>query len=506
MMGLGSFILTLLTLLISAAPAAAQASLPGAATLRGSASPSTTGATPGPLSFHFHSTATYASLNQVPTPATEAEWQFEIDHLDMAHSGADHFAGIKPRNSNFFFILYRLMFTAIQGTEEQAIVDYCAANACNAEDAYLHYNNDTTVSENGQTRAIPGCKGTVTSACRIQSYGGSWRWPYNWKSPTLRGYMTYRSLKDITVPRGGAVYNGMFIDEAEPPDLSGEILLALPKTTRGGQVVEFANETRDAIIAHGELLAAQQGMLSTVSAALRAANTAQFPGRSLIYPNTANYTSPATVQLGLSADGALTEFMSYETETSSPSGAAYVWNNMKTFRDAKKIYILAQGNPAAPSNLNYNAGNYRTAAARHQMYALASYWMGRDINLGLSYYEQSPAIWAPMSSYWYAAQEHDIGQPSAEYYLWQSDMSGGGDSCGQYYKVWRRDYSSGAIVLFRTRVSWNDSHDFKDYSCTTPSFALGANYMVLYPNNRLAASTISSVQIRLAEGLVLIPQ
>lgn len=439
----------------------------------------------------FPSILTYASFNEISKPGSDKEWQFEASHIDMGHGG-DHFAGIKSRSPDTYFIKYRLMITTIVGTEDKAIASFCKSKGYEPEDAYLHYYDDTVVQAKGGTKDIPGWKGgsaKTREASRITSnVWDTWRYSLNLKSACVQEYMKMRSIMDITKPdRGGYVYSGIFIDEASP-------IVTLPKTLKGGGIIEYGNRPIQSLAKTKDYAQDVKALFSVVSVAMKKTSNNQ----SLFFPNTASYAEELAVEYGLAADGMLTEFMSHEKALYSAKGEARLWDIASTMAKSGKIYILTQGDYTPPKGVNYTQGNYRTQEDRHEMYSLSSYWMAKEGNF--TYYSLRPR-WKPLSSFWVKAQEFDLGNPAGPYYVWKVNPNKG-DSAGQKYKIYRRDYTK-AVVIFRTRSDW-DPKNTKNFGASSEMYDLGETFRVLFPDGTLGPA-ISKVSLCFGEGVVLIP-
>ena len=442
------------------------------------------------------STLTYASLNQIAPPTSSAGWQFEATHLDMAH-GVDHFQGVMGADPSFPYIKYQLMETTIIGSEDAAIAAVCGAQGLDPEDAFLHYSDDTQVAAGGATFVVRGW-GTGSASTRAEARVRTRIWEverhiFNWASACARAYLSARSVNDVTVPSSGRLFTGMFIDELGDPGRVSSVP-SLPPTTGGGHITEYSDRTKDAIVSSGDYRRDLGGLFRTVRMAMNAAR----PG-SLILLNTASYTSWEAMSLGTEASGVLTEFLSIESAGYSSTGETRLWDIAKQMSDQSKLYVFVQGSKSAPTDKNFNPGNFRTVSERHEMYSLASYWMARQ---GLStYYSQVPR-WQQLESFWLRAQEANIGQPRNAYSVWQESSGSARDSNGQRYRVYRRDYD-GAMVLFRTRYDWDDAN-FSSYSGAAGPFALGGCYQVLYGDKTLGPQ-INEISVHLAEGVVLLP-
>lgn len=450
----------------------------------------------GPTSHHFPSTLTYGSLNGIPVPGSEAEWQFEVDHLDMAH-GRDHFLGIKRRKPGFFCIRYQLMETAIIGREDDKDLErFCTKAGMDPENAYLHFYDDTSWTAGGKKILVRGWQGgTATTRKEARVRSRFWELPryvYNWADRCTREYMKARSVADLTRGEGDVPFDGVFIDEIGAPDQPDSV--SLPNPAQGGRIIEYDNQTREQIVRSGAYFRDLAGLFAEVTAAMKKVSG----GRSLFFLNIGNYTSGAVVEIGTAADGLLTERASGEEAMHASNGEVRLWEMARLLARRGKIFILAQDSLQPPRSPSFSAGNYRSKSDRHLMYSLVSYWMARQGNS--TYFEQAHD-WLPLSRQWIRAQEANLGRPLGDYSVWK-ESTAAGDSAGQRYRVYRRDYQN-AILLFRTRYDW-DPKSFRDYGGKTPEFELGGSYRVLFPDGKFGPP-LDRIGLHLAEGVVLAP-
>lgn len=216
----------------------------------------------------------------------------------------------------------------------------------------------------------------------------------------------------------------------------------------------------------------------------------------ILYPNTASYVTPGAVALALATDGVLTEFLSVEGQPYGGRGEEVLWDFARDVDNAGKIFIFTQGTAKPPIELGYGASSYRSAQERHDMYSLTSYWMAR--RSPRTFYAMAPR-WQPLASFWVKAQEADLGRPMGEPHVWKEDL-GTGDEIGQSYRVFRRDFER-AIVVFRSRVDWNE-RNFRSYAAKTPPLPLGGCYELLAADGS-HGPPITTVQLALAEGAAL---
>lgn len=438
----------------------------------------------------FGPARSYASLNQVPVPATENEWMFEATRLSMAH-GAAHFAGLKQRRPSLPYIKYRLLETIIPREDERALASFCEERGLEPESAYLHFANETEVEAASGPRSVPAYAPATAASSRVVAYiWDTWRYLVNPSSECARQYLARRSQDDVAPDASGLAFDGIFIDEASVADRGG---MPLPATRRGGGIVEFGGRSRSQLQADSSYSAALVRLYAYVATAIKANR----PG-ALLYPNTASFVSEGATRLGLATDGILTEFLSVEGQPYSSQGEVAVWEFARAQQDADRLFVFTQGTPDPPSESHFTKGNYPSARARHAMYALASYWMARSSRR--LYFAQYP-VWKPLSSYWIAAQEFDLGAPAGSYTRWREGSGASADSAGQAWRVFRRDFSN-AIVLFRTRVDWSAAN-FASYGAPSPALELGGCFRLLHPDGSFGES-VTSIRLALAEAAILV--
>ncbi len=459
---------------------------------------------------HWPSTISYASLNQWQIPSTDADWWFEVNHLDAAH-GDDHAVGILSRNPLFFFIKYTLLETTIQSgssSDVSAMTSYCQGIGADPENAYLHYSTDTTIdlsscggSANTLIRGWGAGTATQRSQARVQSC--IFNLPrYVWNhgdNSCLQPYMKNRSEQDINTPvSGSAHHRGLFYDEIGPQSgCSGSYCLyALQTPVSGtGQIAELGNETRAQLISDGKYESGFKSLESAIKTDLKSMTN----GDSLTFPNTAQGSDASVTALGQASDGILTEWFDTEAQTYCSNGVECEWAFADSVLGNGGIFIWTEGDFNPPSGSDYTACNYNTALSRHQMWSIDNYWMIRSGNLAM--YSQRPwadasGNWGLLSAHWYKGQEYDIGTPVGPRYLWQS----GTDASGNAYRIFRRDYTKG-IVLVRGRSSWSDTAPRNSMS---PMYNLGGTYHVLNSDGTLGAA-ITQVGVCRDEAVTLVP-
>jgi hypothetical protein len=172
--------------------------------------------------------------------------------------------------------------------------------------------------------------------------------------------------------------------------------------------------------------------------------------------------------------------------------------------------VTANGGPAIITGKwnyvpgTYTPGSYATADARQDMWRLAFYYLVKEPtgSSGHAYFDLTLPSYSSNDiprdqSHWYAAYQVNVGQPTGGMTAAQSGTS---PSDGAPYTVFTRPYTN-AKVLFRPMDQWS-STDYGSRSAVTVQ--LDGTYRQLKEDATLGPAT-SSVQIRNAEALILIP-
>lgn len=425
----------------------------------------------------FPSTLNYQPLNVIPVPETDADWQFEMTHLDLAYASS-HLQGLRQRGSNVYLLQYLLLhYLPLSDTASYADLQaFATARGFDVEDAFLHFYNDTTVRYlDGQTENIPGWGGGSAASrqsARIKILGMTiTSWVYNLKSPLMQAYLGDLCRRTVT---GGLKPNGIYVDGCKP-------LTEMFITNSGGKIAEYANKTA---------ADAASDYIADATIAYKAANTAMGQddplGDHYLLPDVSSYIERFTELGTTGADGLIAGYNMQETQNLSPR----LYNLAKQFADAGKILTLAQGQPTpvitdAPSN-------YNSDQDRHSMYCLSEYWMAKQGNS--TYYSQVAPGNAPLSSFWCKARETDIGTPiDALYSTWRT----GTDAAGQDFTIYARHYSK-ALILSRPKVGWI----YSDYKTQSPVYDLGGTYRLLRSDGTLGPD-ITKIGLAMGEAVTL---
>lgn len=427
---------------------------------------------------HFPSTLNYQALNVIPPPQSEAEWQFEMAHLDMAYASS-HLEGLRARGTDTYLLRYMLLhYLPIGDTAAYAdLQNFATSRGFDVEDAFLHFYENTVVRYlDGQTESIPGWGGGSApsrQAARVKILGaGITSWVYNLKSPLMQAYLGDLCRRTVTT---GHKPNGIYVDGAKP-------LTDLIVTNSGGKIVEYGNRTA---------ANAADDYLADAAAAYAAANNAMGQddplGDHFLLPDVCSYIEKFAGLGTTGSDGLIAGYNMQENQNLSPR----LYDLAKQFGDAGKILVLTQGQ-AAPV-VTSAPSNYNSDEDRHSMYCLSEYWMAKQGNS--TYYSQVAPGNVPLSGFWCKAREADIGTPvDALYSVWKT----GTDAAGQEFTIYKREYTK-ALVLSRPKKGWT----YNDYKTQSPKYDLGGTYRLLHSDGTLGPE-ITSIGLAMGEAVTLV--
>jgi uncharacterized repeat protein (TIGR01451 family) len=300
--------------------------------------------------------------------------------------------------------------------------------------------------------------------------------------------MRWRSDRYIHqgLPGSGLKPDGLMSDTINPRTDAADLLEV---ETSGGRVIEFGNHTRKDPVAIAWWNENACGLLAAANEGMGHDHPV---GDHIILPNIAEYTFTSATRSYISAaDGALTELWITERQPREPEA----WDLAAWCAANGEYLVYSQVSHHSPISA---AGIYYDAQDRHQMFGLASYWMGKQGNW--IYYQQhrpssgDPLYWTAMSRWWVTARGYDIGQPSGSYQVWKQ----GTDAAGQQYTIYSREYTK-ALVLFRPKVGWT----YTDYNAKSQAYSLPGEFRLLHSDGTLG-TPINSIALAMAEGAVLI--
>jgi len=452
-----------------------------------------------PLAPRFPSALNFQSLNTVAPPSTEADWQFEMTHLDMA-IGTDHGVQLRQRGSDIYLLGYCLLTWVLTNWSElDDLRNFCSANGYDYENCFLHYYEDTHVplgtGGTGDTLIRGWGGGTAATRADARARCNPWdheAYVYNPADPGLRAFMRARSLRYMQqgTPGEGYAPDGLMVDTINPRTDAVDLL---QEPISGGRVVEFGNRgIHDA----AAISWWNQNVAGLIAEANEGMGHDHPVGDHILLPNIAEYTfTTAAPSYYSAADGAFTELWINETLPREPQA----WDMAANIAALGKYLVYAQATYGAPSGIT-SPGNYPSVMDRHQMYHLASYWMAKQG--GSTYLHQKPPpsgdalFWTPLSRWWIKAREYDIGTPTGSYQVWQQ----GTDTAGQQYTIYRRNYTR-AVILSRPRPGWT----YNDYTTRSQAYNLGSEFRLLKPDGTLG-SAITGIGLAMGEAAVLIRQ
>ena len=372
---------------------------------------------------------------------------------------------------------------------------FAQQNGYNLEDIFLHFSEDTTVFLDFRTKpdvqvVIPGCPMTKTEACRVQtSVWDNARWAINPDSVLAKNFYAYEwNLMTSELTPGGNVFDGLFLDE-HPFFPSGSTSII-----SGGGLLEYGGITWGNS-GFGNLY------YPSVDSFLLAQNNGMSPEKKLI-PNHAEYcTRSEAMSQSFSADGAWFEFMLDPNR--QRIGVVEMWDKARQLMDSGKIvvYSTRQKGAGNPDGMNYypagyTSGSYASPGARAQIMELAMYYLGKDRENKLAYFDILGAWTVPYVQSWTYAQEVDIGIAVGDYYIFQT----GTDPAGNGYTIYARDFEK-AIVLVRPKGNWNQDI-FGD--STAVNVNLGGNYYIVYADGSISVNPVATINLRNSEGSILL--
>jgi len=446
----------------------------------------------------FPSVITYASLSQIAVPANNAEYDYYVSKIDYGH-GSDTVPGMVRRSASFYPFKYDILQACCIGSqtpEYKAMQKWFAAQECNYEDAWLHYSDDSrTADRSGNPWTVKGWgNGSAKNReeARVRSSGG---FIYNHANSCVVGWLKHKfveSVQEVEHSSKRPLYRGVFIDSMMSLDTRIDNV-EIPKTLSGGHIIEYGNKTVEQIVPMGIY---QKAVIEAERAITNAMHSA-VPG-SLLLLNLANETTQSDYDQVMATDGYLSEWFDGEENNRGSRGSGGDFDFVKSLTDKGKIFIWSEALDAntVPKLKDFNGCNYPNPLKRHRMYSLTNYWIAKQGDL--VWFEERP-IELYLGDFWYKAQERNVGDPRGPYSIWKT----GADPAGQNFRIYRRDYSTGAIMLNRSRFGWNDS-DNRDYGTKTPLYDLNGSYRILYSDNTLGP-VIQNVGLCLGEAVTLIP-
>jgi hypothetical protein len=411
---------------------------------------------------------------------TEAVVQWYAQHVDLTEqqNTVAHFRQYNPTMQSWQYALDLYQFESEVGNlPESSFLHVSEPTSVTLKDIYGNVMADYTIPTGGRFEA---------AAWTAKHF------PFNLKDPNLRAYNTDRILNLI----GGEA--GVFLDAHATGFADTYNVGTLTTINYGGGIQEYGGRRPGDLSLDADYNADVVNWLSQLRGSLSAAGKWGAVNLATYLGNQQSARDQAIAIGGFDTENLIapdalrgpgtTEAMYDLTQRVTASGGTAIitgkWNSL----------------PA-----NYAPGDYGTAEARQDMWKLSFYYLVKEAagSPGKAYLDlnlQSLATnYIPADqNQWEMAYQVDVGQPTGGMTVAQSGSS---PSDGASYTVFTRSYTN-AKVLFRAMDQWN-STDYGDRSAVT--VPLNGSYRQLRADGSLGPVT-NSVQIRNAEGLILLPE
>jgi hypothetical protein len=416
--------------------------------------------------------------------ATANDWF--ASHVDVAESPISE---SKARNATMKSFDYGLDLTICQHQSCGYSLPPNPDLASIPEAFFLHFSEDTTLtfkSQSGTTTTvnIPGCPASVplNAACRFQTY--------IWDDARLVFYPKNAGFQAWMAARLVPANDGLFLDEHVP----GVAYTSQTTLISGGGIREYNGARRqygtdpvNALYNHDVA-----AWLTYLSAYLK--NRGKF-----LMINVADYAvQPMAQEQVLAANGMHPE------NVNRPDAWGY-WG-YQSYIDLVNSVTTAGGTVDLVGSFcyfgpgGYTPGNYTLAVIRYRMWQLANYYLLKEPtgSPGKAYFNPTFCIdyggSHPLAfiTQWLPAYQVDVGQPVGKAsMIAQSDVGAG-------YGVFARDYSR-MLVLVRPQDRW----DATDYGDATAVKVTLAEPMQMLQSDGTLSATLTSVQLRNAEAVIL---
>jgi len=288
----------------------------------------------------------------------------------------------------------------------------------------------------------------------------------NMGDANCRAWITERASYYVTQTYSGYTYDGLFLDNAMGT-------LTLNNLQSGGSTVEDTSPSTFATNSILAILAAKAGVAGKV-----------------VFINTGNYYGEPYESYIVAAGGDHAENWIQIDRTYGSNKIDYVISRSASGR---VVQVKSQGVAAVDGDLE-----------RDRMFSLALYYLSAGPT---TYYCFGQEGQGPQpndfKSQWYAAIEHDVGQPSASYYVLATPTD---SSTGAPAPIYARMFGK-ALAVCCPLPQWNSSYS-TSYTLDLPSYSIGGGqtsnrYQWLYANGTLG-SPVTQVTLRNADGAVLI--
>jgi len=440
----------------------------------------------------------------------QQELQWFAEHHDQIMQ-IDYFDTIEHYNPTIEHLHYSYVKTVMvppynlpnQNARRDALIDFASSHGYNIEDAYLHVSEQTTLSfTTGETITIDPCPGGIPQeSCRYYYYDwNSYRWIINPNTELSRNYFIDEFSQILYTPNSEGNYvDGLMLDEflgiagITYPPVGANII-------DGGGILEYNGLDPFEIDGPGR----DPGVYDDDHFDFLVALKEGLPDK-LILGNTASYyhTNDALYLID-AVDGEFYEFaLGMRNGWSQPVWVRdRLWPSTKTLTDKGKVVVYTtegmdkfnwtKNSPCSiypggeyatqwcPSD--YNAGNYESPYSRLEIFFLANYYLGKDADNKLTYIHMLYGD-VPYLDTWIEAQEVDIGRPTGDYYVYQTN-------------IYARDFTKGLVL---TRLEDNTANHVSSISVS-----LGGDYYLVQADGSIDPVPINTIDLRSAEAAILL--
>ena len=420
---------------------------------------------------------TYKALYRYPPKsAINQETDWWATHYDMVAASGDKLLALKNISPDINCLAY-ILDSAIPQADSPAVERFAKEKGYDIEELYLHFSEDTVLKTPKGDITIKG-HSKKNRENRIETYiWTSKRFVMNLNSPVYREYYQEALKKFPLTAPPTARQDGFFVDE-HGPGFPGM------RITQGGGILEYGGKNPQA---------ATQAYNDDVAAFL-SWQTERLPKETLMIVNTAEYVNDLTLARGLAASGTLMESI-VNLKRPHPQ-IIKEWQFVDTLVSRGKTVVI---NTAYNYNIpkEFVPGNFGTNLERARLYALAYYYLVKDSDNRLVYFQIGGGWDKPFAAQWFAAQEVNVGKPIAT----RTKLSSGKDPNVTPYTIHMREFTK-ALVLFRAKEHWN-YNEYGDTTRVTVKLPKG-NYHLLREDGTTTAVTGTAIDLRNAEAVILL--
>ncbi|MDT8069762.1 MAG: putative Ig domain-containing protein [Terriglobia bacterium] len=485
----------------------------------------------------YQSSILYSALNSWANASTTNYGWWVIDHVDAGANNQQLAPVVKALAPDFDYGAYMLWETQITefstshpDTFVASMINYCNNTLhTDPENAFYHYYSDTTIKLpnlgvpecSGQNLTIPGWGGGSASQ-RSQSRAqlcvyDSRRYVMNHSdSSCYQPFVKYR----YDALNSTGLYRGVWVDEADTtPTSYYDVLVGKnPCPTSGctkfqppiagtGAIAELGNQTYSQLQGSVSYI----NGLNSLASSMHNANNSDF----MSFGNAAQTLTLGTEKWMKSIKGVYFE-NGYMNPGHVGDYAGVYWNYIDKMIDDGIFVATSQNREGVPTTNNFTVGNYRSGVERMNMWYLGGYWiLSRN---GLLAIEPANTFVGDNSGgdftkrYWDAIG-YDIGRPIASRDTVDCGTSDkrclantGTDSNGKGYRLWRRDYSKGIVLIAVPANGYDFLYDGTAYVSVGKNCGGSGDGTchILYQDGTKGPA-VDGVNIHNAEALVLVP-